>query len=810
MKNKKLSIRILRNNNVFCKLYKDFILNRNMNENKYRSILSAAILFLNSNNTNVKRLGYRIVVSYCNYFEDYKPLYEIAVNTGLVPVAQFIEEKLVRAEDKNLFTEINSSVNKNFLINGVFCTSQQKELIDFYDSYQNSSVSVVAPTSYGKTDLIINTVRNNIKKNICVITPSKSLLAQTKSRLLKHPDIKGKKIVTHPDMYNAGESNIVAVLTQERVLRLLKKDESISFDFVIIDEAHGLLKSEDRNLLLASVIMILSKRNSLSAFKFLTPFLCDANNLKVRYSGYELRNFEINEYVKSEKIYIAELRNNHTHSLHLYDQFLNRFYETSNLIDPDEWSFIKRNSGQKNIIYFNKPKDIESFATELIINTEPIVSSNIEVACKNLAEYVHPDYRLISCLKRGVIYHHGDVPEPVRLYIEKLYAELEEIKYVITSSTLLEGVNLPADKMFVMSNKKGNSYLTYSDFRNLIGRVCRFAMIFDRKKGSLRRLEPEIFIVAGKYFGFNANVDKFIQKVMSVEKKEHDVVENVLLVNTDEVDTNSEKLDRALSFIENYERGTVPNYSLKLVETEVGRLCFLNNITEFDIFHHELSINNTISKIKQYGLLISNLDQLLTAINNIFLLRTEAPRLKRFLNPETQKFYKRFLNWRINNVSLNQMIYSFLKYWKYLIENNEPIVFVGQRWGTEKRKGHLALWTDISRMTDNELVNLAIVRIKEEQDFIDNILIKYVEVLNDLNILDNKLYLLIKYGTDNKEIITCTQNGLSLSLAKLLIDNYNEYIEINTEKNTINYRDGLIEAMQGENQIMICELKLFL
>lgn len=32
-------------------------------------------------------------------------------------------------------------------------------------------------------------------------------------------------------------------------------------------------------------------------------------------------------------------------------------------------------------------------------------------ACKNIAEYVHPNYRLIECVKRGVIYHHGAVPE---------------------------------------------------------------------------------------------------------------------------------------------------------------------------------------------------------------------------------------------------------------------------------------------------------------------------------------------------------------------------------------------------------------
>ena len=91
------------------------------------------------------------------------------------------------------------------------------------------------------------------------------------------------------------------------------------------------------------------------------------------------------------------------------------------------------------------------------------------------------------------------------MYIERLYAELNDIKYVVTSSTLLEGVNLPADKMFIMDNKKGQSNLSPSDFKNLIGRVCRFSQIFDRDTGSLTKLEPEIYLVVGRYFSANAN-----------------------------------------------------------------------------------------------------------------------------------------------------------------------------------------------------------------------------------------------------------------------------------------------------------------
>ena len=811
MKNNNLTIRII-NNTSFSDVYEDFLLNKNMDRNKYRVILSAAILFLNSSIINVKKLGYRIIVIYCNRNNDYKPLYDIAINSGIVPVSQFIEEKIVSEKEKNIFTEINASFNSNFVINNIFCTTQQKDLMDFYNDNQKNSLSVVAPTSYGKTDLILYTIKSNKEKNVCVITPTKSLLAQTKTRILRANIASRIKIITHPEMYNKFDNNILAVMTQERMLRLLKKYEALAFDYVIIDEAHELLHDDDRNILLASVIMVLSKRNPDTIFKFLTPFLCDANNIKVRYADYSIKTFKVDEYIKTEKLFLAELRKDKQYLF--YDQFLNKFYEIGRLEDESELSFVQKYAGNKNIIYFNKPKDIESFVKTLINQSQMVLTDEIKKACTNIAEYVHPNYRLIDSIKRGVIYHHGDVPEPVRMYIEKLYSELDEIKFVITSSTLLEGVNLPADKMFVLDNKKGKGKLTPSDFKNLIGRVCRFSQIFNREHGSLKRLEPEIYLVIGKYYSENANVKKFIQDSMWVEKKVDDELRNVLLDKTSITSDNKNIFKKANEFIENYERGIIPNYEFRTVKTEVGKICFKNNITEFDIFLHEETIEAEVSRIKQEIHLIDNTEVLFKIIYEMFLCKSTEDFMKRFEHEETRRFYKMFLDWRITNTSLNQMIFSFMKYWKGLMtdnDNKETLIFVG-RWGEVKRDGFLPLWTNIANKSDEELVNLAVVRIKEEQDFLDNILIKYVEVLNDLELLEEKLYLLIKYGTDDKTIITCTKNGISLSLAKLLVTKYSNYIEVDTVNDTLYFHDDIINAMQeaNENQIMICELGLFL
>lgn len=196
----------------------------------------------------------------------------------------------------------------------------------------------------------------------------------------------------------------------------------------------------------------------------------------------------------------------------------------------------------------------------------------------------------------------------------------------------------------------------------------------------------------------------------------------------------------------------------------------------------------------------------------MFFSRIDDERIKRFEHEETRNFYKMFMDWRITNTSLNQMINSFMRYWKELIKSGkETLIFVG-RWGDVTRQGQIPLWTNIAAKTEMQMVNLAIVRIKEEQDFLDNVIIKYVEVLNDMELLEENLYLSIKYGTNDKRIITCTKNGISLSLAKIIVEKYMDYIQIDIENDTLQFQDGIIGAMEAakENEILICELQYFL
>lgn len=144
----------------------------------------------------------------------------------------------------------------------------------------------------------------------------------------------------------------------------------------------------------------------------------------------------------------------------MYDQFFNDFYSLDCGVRDKgyEEQIVQSLAGRKNIIYLNKPRDIERFALALAELLPNISDPEIDNACTHIGQYMQPQYNLLRCLRKGIIYHHGSVPDAIRIYIERLYKTLPTIKYVVTSSTLLSGINLPAERCsFLMEKRKGKS-----------------------------------------------------------------------------------------------------------------------------------------------------------------------------------------------------------------------------------------------------------------------------------------------------------------------------------------------------------------
>lgn len=342
---------------IFISVYQKLFLDDELTDGDINKILSMVVLFSNQSEKILKRLGYRMALAYGNKTNDYTPLYDIAINSGLIPVVALlgdIQELSLnigpRRRDSFLFNIVESYID-NFRDNNIVLTEQQYHLNLFFNDNMHKTATVVAPTSYGKSELIISAIKQSENLKICIIVPSKSLLAQTRKRVLDARIDWVSRIVSHPEMHRFNDNSSVYILTQERLTRILNQDKDVSFDILIVDEAHNLLDKDGRNILLASVIKILEFRNSKIAFKFLTPFLKNASSLKIRNSTYLSSDYKIDEYVKSELLYIADYRNRGS-TREFYDHFTNEYIELENE-NNDFISYIYNNSAKKNIIYFN-------------------------------------------------------------------------------------------------------------------------------------------------------------------------------------------------------------------------------------------------------------------------------------------------------------------------------------------------------------------------------------------------------------------------------------------------------------------------
>jgi hypothetical protein len=800
------------NDSIFLDRYRKLIYGEKLlNKEKYY-LLRVALYFLNSNDQDIQKFGYGIILKYSNFHNDYGPLYDIAINLEYIPISKFIEIKYPELISLDNFSNLYlAAYQENFKLAGDEIYRSRGQMILNKFSTLNENIAIVAPTSYGKSEMMLKKIENHLNKKICIIVPSKALLSQTKRTLLKNIIIKQnfKKIITHPDMYKKDNLSFLAVLTQERLLMLLQKNEDLFVDLLLIDEAHNLLQDEkdNRSRLLAQVIILLKKRNPLLSVNFFTPFLVDIKNLNIFNCKIELKGKKIIENLKVEKFYAYD---SYDKKLYLYDQFLGKLFTINNDHSDNEINFILNNKASKNIIYLNRPRDAESVALKVAVHKNEI-GENIEIKkiIHSIEDLVHPDYDLIKCMKRGIVYHHGVIPDIIRLYIEDIFSRYNEFDFIVTTSTLLEGVNIPAEKIFLLTPVKGkNTHLNPSQFKNLIGRVCRFKEVFDYSNGNLNMLEPKIYLIKGSY-SKNLSLLSFYNSRVDLSKKIEDIVNNPLLENS-----KSEKgRKESLEYLENIEKGSSGLTDIKRPNSLLGKLCFKNNIHDFDIIKNESTLLKNYERIIKNK--INNPSVLIETISEIFLRGIELnnENIARLREEEARNFYAMFVNWRTKGSVYKVMIENFLGYWEKL-EKIDPRIYVGQTRGEVVKKsakgkeGFIKLWVNMNEKNRAERINLAIIKIKEEQEFVDFNILKYVEILNELDLIDSDFFDQVKYGTSNKKMICMLKNGFSIELSKIIKDDkYDKYLEFNLDEDIITYGKELITTMKknNENEVLIFE-----
>jgi superfamily II DNA/RNA helicase len=134
---------------------------------------------------------------------------------------------------------------------------------------------------------------------------------------------------------------------------------------------------------------------------------------------------------------------------------------------------------------------VDAYARELPLS-KPLDVSNGEEITKLAALYctnLGADASTSRAAALGVLSHNGNTPHGIRLAVE--YAMKEgDAKFIICTSTLAQGVNLPIKYLIVSSVYQGREQIKVRDFHNLIGRAGRAGM---HVEGTILFADPRIY-----------------------------------------------------------------------------------------------------------------------------------------------------------------------------------------------------------------------------------------------------------------------------------------------------------------------------
>lgn len=426
---------------------------------------------------------------------------DIIITLDIYPL---LYEKNYKEDNKvyfNIFDEISIKIrekNNKLLSDTQYCVRNK--------ILEKKSVVFSAPTSFGKSTIVIDSIREMILKNkikkVLFILPTKALINEYR-RKIKNAlgDI---TIIENPHVSNNFDK-VIYLFTPERFLVFYENNKNMEIDYVINDEAQALVninkkKCVDRTILLAKVLSIISNKNV--PIIFLMPFIVDPlNSFIFKYINVDEEHIiqvtdEILPFV-SNNYYMLDV--NEDGDLFKYDfskdagiEFANKKYigkyygkfEKNNLRD---WAKIivdnlKNivNIEKKFIIFCTSKDEIKVIANRIITN-EILKVDKVSYRMQALINYIEknmgPEFEYIDFLKNGIAIHFSEIDSYIRRQVEIIFNEEDDIKGMICTSTLLQGVNLNAQNLIMVYGRNFSSVGNVEiDYRNLIGRSARLGI----------------------------------------------------------------------------------------------------------------------------------------------------------------------------------------------------------------------------------------------------------------------------------------------------------------------------------------------
>jgi replicative superfamily II helicase len=455
-----------------------------LSEKEYLDIMRFADILSRDINYEGRNIAYKIISILYPFYKD-DEYYKFICNSVMTKLGNFPSLGLIMEKDDAgrydtpellLDKQLKEVYQKVPGTEKIFTDAQYRLFEAIKDS---NHFSFSGPTSFGKSfimDAFINYIideRHGVD-NIIVLVPTRALINQVSKRLKVEIKHENYRVMTHPivpAMYRKDNAKYVFVFTPERMIAYLSEKNNPLISYLFIDEAQKIIAKKDSRAPLYYQAISMAERKSIKLF-FASPNIPNSDIflklfdkstdecMVIKEAPVSQNRFFIDFVERKEKMFTESGK----------DDIFEPFGNYNNL--NELLLYIGRD--KKNIIYCNSVEDTINFALSFSKVLEEKKDLRIDEVIKLIQEYLHKDYYLIDCLKKGIAFHFGKLPQRIREKIEELY-EQKAIDYMFCTSTLLEGVNLPAQNIFILNNTIGLRKFTDVDFWNLAGRAGRLS-----------------------------------------------------------------------------------------------------------------------------------------------------------------------------------------------------------------------------------------------------------------------------------------------------------------------------------------------
>lgn len=373
-------------------------------------------------------------------------------------------------------------------------------------------LSASAPTASGKTFVVLQWLIDQVGSGEATVAiylaPTRALVSEIETSLesllkaTKGIEVSSLPLRTKFDVARSGGSRLILVLTQERMHLLANVlGDDFSVDLMIVDEAQK-IGDDGRGVILQDAVERAVRLNPQMKLVFISPATQNPGELLADApTGVPTVAVDSDAPTVLQNLLLATQVKGKPRRWTLIAKQGNVDIDIGTLeLASTPASITKRlafvaaaAAGTRGgtLVYANgaaESEDVADFISQLQPEHDPSsVDSELTALAELARKGVHPSFRLAPLVERGVAFHFGNMPSLLRLEIERLFRS-GKIRFLVCTSTLVEGVNLSCRTIVVRGPRKGqDNPMEPHDFWNLAGRAGRWG---DEFQGNIICVDP--------------------------------------------------------------------------------------------------------------------------------------------------------------------------------------------------------------------------------------------------------------------------------------------------------------------------------